>query len=230
MKTLLIAIALLMPSFAFAQDPLEIDESTVVADQVSAKPPAKLSQSMDDYELSRVVDDLMERVTILEETQLDEGDVELIAEKVYKRMTIVVNKAEGGQELRTVEAKLSDGSILKTTLEPGQTFATAIDPFTGQVVTLGNPTMVKVPAYREPVKQWEFDSFRVRQSPPLPTGQTIVGIQLNDQCFIDESGKKVCPQFAAVPQPTRQYFRPTRQTTTIRATTTNRPRLFSGRR
>jgi hypothetical protein len=218
MKSLLIVFALLMPSMTFAQDPLGIDEPTVAASPVSAKASTKSSQTMSDYELSRVVDDLMERVTILEETQLDEADVELIAEKVFKRMTIVVNKAEGGQELKTVEGRLSDGSILKTTLAPGQSFATAIDPFTGQAVVLGNPTMVKVPAYNEPVKQWEFDSFRVRQSPPLPTGEAIVGIQMNEQCFEDASGNMVCPKAARAP-----VVRPARQTTTIRATTTLRP-------
>lgn len=221
MKNLLIILALLVPSLAIAQDPFAIEPTKAAA----SADVADSKSSMDDYNLSQIVDDLMERVATLEANQLNEKDVEAIAEKVFKRMTIVVNKADGGQELKTVEGRLSDGSVLKTTLEPGQTFATAIDPYTGQIVTLGKPTMVQVPKFEQPVKQWEFDSFTVRQSPPLQNGQSILGIQLGSQCYEDANGNTVCPNMAA----RAPAVLPARQATSFRATTTTRParpRLF----
>lgn len=174
-RYLIMMAALMLPLFAYGDDIITGDD-------------AELSQPMVDP-----IADLDRRVTALEESQLTRADVEEIAETVFKRM-FVVNKADGSQELRSIEGRFSDGSTVRTTLGPGETFATAVNPATGERITLGNPAAMAVAGTSTPATVWESETTRIIQSPPSDAGFSTLDFQ---QCQMI-NGKKVCGPAATV--------------------------------
>lgn len=170
MRIWLLILALVLPAIAYGDDPV-FGGDDEVAQQPAVDP----------------ISDLDRRVTALEESQLTREDVEEIAETVFKRM-FVVNKADGSQELREIEGKFSDGSTVRTTLGPGESFATAVNPATGERITLGQPAAVAAAGNLAPATVWESESIRIIQSPPLADGSSTLDFQ---QCQII-NGKKVC--------------------------------------
>ncbi|MGV3485948.1 MAG: hypothetical protein ACO1RT_16145, partial [Planctomycetaceae bacterium] len=141
-----------------------------------------------DYATNRRLDDIEKRIDSLEATQLDKADVEKIAEDVFRRLSVVVKNADGGQEIKTVQTRLGDGSILNIPMKPGQTLGAVFDPSTGQLMQFGQPRMVQHPAYQQPVQSYQFQDFELRQSPPMANGIRNVAVSFtggscaNGQC------------------------------------------------
>ncbi len=144
--------------------------------------------------IERDIDQLFRRVEELERTKIDAKEAEAIAEKVFKRLSIVVNKADGGQELKTYNVTIGDGSVLKMKLDPGQTVGSFIDPFTGKMLQYGEPTMVAVASQPIPVEQYSFETFTVRQTQPLADGSRTVNVQFGQPGCRVVNGKMVCSQ------------------------------------
>lgn len=184
MRFLVLVLAAMVPAMAMAEqidfDPqpeVEAIETVEKAETKSQMPPMmpSVADSMD-----RDIEELFRRVEELERTKIDATEAEEIAEKVFKRLSLVVNKASGGQEMRTVMAKMSSGAVVPVELGPGESLAAISDPSTGQFMQLQQPQMVAVPTYANPVESYRFDGFEVRQSSVLPTGNRNVGIQFMD--------------------------------------------------
>jgi hypothetical protein len=170
MKTLLLILAIALPSFAMANESFEFDTPPAVEKSIA-------SSGSGNELIERDIDELFRRVDELERTKIDAAEAEAIAEKVFKRLSLVVNKADGGQELRPIDVRLGDGSTIKLTLKPGEQISSVLDPSTGQVIRFGTPSMVTVPNQSRPVEQYQFDAFTVRQSQPQPDGTRFFNLR-----------------------------------------------------
>lgn len=173
MRSLLLILAIALPTLASADDLFDFESQPAVeAIAKTTQPPTAGSELIE-----RDIDELFRRVDELERTKIDAAEAEAIAEKVFKRLSLVVNKADGGQELRPVDVRLGDGSTIKLTLKPGEQISSVLDPSTGQVIRFGQPTMVTVPTQSRPVEQYQFDLFTVRQSQPQTDGTRFFNVR-----------------------------------------------------
>lgn len=150
--------------------------------------------------IERDVEELFKRVEELERTKIDAAEAEEIAENVFKRLSLVVNKASGGQEKRTVMAKMSGGAVVPVELGPGESLAAISNPSTGRFMQLQRPKMVSVSAHTRPVESYQFDAFEIRQSSVQPNGSRQVGIQMMD------CSTGTCKPAARSQPPTRSGF------------------------
>jgi hypothetical protein len=191
-RNLALIIALAIPSLALANDPLDFDPSPSVdapetmaaqkslataEDVANAIATESLANKAADEFIERDIDELFRRVEVLEETKVDAEQAEKIAEDVFKRLSIVVNKAEGGQELKTFDVAISDGTVIKTTLGPGQSFGSLVDPVSGQTVFFGKPNLIQLPGHAQQIEQYTMENFEVRQSAPAVDGTRSVNVK-----------------------------------------------------
>jgi hypothetical protein len=195
MKNLILIFALALPSFGIAAEPIDFDPQPTVDSPETMPVPKSLAAAEDvanaiateslkskaaDEFIERDIDELFRRVEALETTKIDAKQAEAIAEDVFKRLSIVVNKADGGQELKTFDVPISDGTVIKTTLGPGQSFGSLVDPVTGQTVFFGKPTMMSLPSQSHPVEQFQFQNFEVRQTAPTSDGYRSVNVKVGN--------------------------------------------------
>ena len=171
--------------------------------------------------IERDIDELFRRVDELERTKIDASEAEKIAEKVFKRLSIVLNKSDGGQELQTFNVPISDGTVIKTTLGPGQTFGTLVDPVNGQVVHFGAPRNVVVQNQSLPVQEFVSQDYVVRQTEPASDGTRVINVRVgtgpvsktckivNGEVVCESSSSLAVPSFETVtaPQSSRPVLR-----------------------
>ena len=123
------------------------------------------------------IDDIERRLEELERTAIDAKEAEEIAERVVQRyvkqLRLAINTPSGGQRIETVNFQ-SPTDVKQFQLGPGETLSSYTDPYSGNIVKIGDPTtQVVSTSFASPVPTWSTSEVVIQSQPaPVTTYRT----------------------------------------------------------